>query len=192
VALSSGARGLIVAGPRIELVDPLPLAAELRELHRAALGPGALSDEWAAERLPAHAARAGFVFLAALGPDDGLLGFAYGYRGARGHWWSDRVAQSLTVAQRSKWLEQPYFEVAELHVHPRAQRRGIGSRLLAHLLSSQPFDRALLSTQTGSRKARGFYAKNGWQELASVDFGMGYPPYLVLGRMLRGAGTDRG
>jgi hypothetical protein len=42
----------------------------------------------------------------------------------------------------------------------------------------------LLSTQTGSRKARGFYAKNGWSELASVDFGPGYPPYLVLGKRL--------
>ena len=38
----------------------------------------------------------------------------------------------------------------------------------------------------GSRKARGFYAKNGWQELASVDFGTGYPPYVVLGKRLTG------
>ena len=62
------------------------------------------------------------------------------------------------------------------------QRRGIGSALLAQLLTRQPHDRALLSTQTGSRKARSFYAKNGWSELASVDFGPGYPPYLVLGK----------
>ena len=55
---------------------------------------------------------------------------------------------------------------------------------VAQLLTRQPHDRALLSTQTGSRKARGFYAKNGWMELASVDFGPGYPPYLVLGKRL--------
>jgi ribosomal protein S18 acetylase RimI-like enzyme len=72
----------------------------------------------------------------------------------------------------------------ELHVKPAYQRRGIGSSLLAQLLTRQPHDRALLSTQTGSRKARGFYAKNGWNELASVDFGPGYPPYLVLGKRL--------
>jgi GNAT superfamily N-acetyltransferase len=70
-------------------------------------------------------------------------------------------------------------------VRPSWQRRGVGSALLAQLLSRQPFDRALLSTQTGSRKARDFYAKNGWSELASVDFGPGYPAYLVLGKMLR-------
>ena len=50
------------ARPLIEAVDPLPLAGELRDLHRAALGPGALSDEWAADRLPAHVRRSGFVF----------------------------------------------------------------------------------------------------------------------------------
>jgi ribosomal protein S18 acetylase RimI-like enzyme len=79
----------------------------------------------------------------------------------------------------------PHFEIVELHVRPSWQRRGVGSALLAQLLSRQPFDRALLSTQTGSRKARDFYAKNGWSELASVDFGPGYPPYLVLGKRLR-------
>jgi len=51
-------------------------------------------------------------------------------------------------------------------------------------LTRQPHDRALLSTQLGSRKARGFYAKNGWAELGSVDFGTGYPPYVVLGKLL--------
>jgi len=40
----------------------LPLRAELREVHRAALGAGALSDEWAARRLPEHTERDGFVF----------------------------------------------------------------------------------------------------------------------------------
>jgi hypothetical protein len=61
---------------------------------------------------------------------------------------------------------------------------GIGSLLLAQLLSRQPHDRAVLSTQTGSSKARKFYKKNGWTELADVDFGPGYPPYLVLGKLL--------
>jgi GNAT superfamily N-acetyltransferase len=74
--------------------------------------------------------------------------------------------------------------VVELHVRPARQRGGIGSRLLAQLLTRQPHDRAVLSTQRGSRKARGFYAKNGWRELAEVDFGAGYPPYLVLGKRL--------
>jgi GNAT superfamily N-acetyltransferase len=70
-------------------------------------------------------------------------------------------------------------------VRPSWQRRGVGSALLAQLLSRQPHDRALLSTQSGSKKARNFYAKNGWTELTQVDFGRGYPPYLALGKRLR-------
>jgi ribosomal protein S18 acetylase RimI-like enzyme len=167
----------------IEAVDPLPLAAELREIHRAALGAGALSDEWARDRLPAHARRSDFLFLVACDADE-LVGFAYGYTGAYGQWWTDHVAAALTAAQRAVWLDAPHYEVVELHVRPKWQRRGVGSALLAQLLTRQPHDRAVLSTQSGSRKARKFYAKNGWQELATIDFGPGYPPYLALGKRL--------
>jgi ribosomal protein S18 acetylase RimI-like enzyme len=152
-------------------------------VHRSALGAGALSDEWATSRLPAHAAREDFVFLIARDADE-VAGFAYGYTGSHGQWWTDNVSRSLTAAQREEWVDAPHFEIVELHVKPSQQRRGIGSALLAQLLTRQPHDRALLSTQTGSRKARGFYAKNGWNELASVDFGPGYPPYIVLGKRL--------
>jgi GNAT superfamily N-acetyltransferase len=161
----------------------LPLQAELREIHRAALGVGALSDEWARERLPRHAARQDFVFLLAHEGSE-LVGFGYGYTGEYGQWWTDSVGKALTAAQREAWLDPPHYEVVELHVVPSRQRAGVGSRLLAQLLSRQPHDRAVLSTQRGSRKARGFYAKNGWSELAEVDFGPGYPPYMVLGKRL--------
>lgn len=152
-------------------------------MHRSALGAGALSDEWARERLPRHAGRDGFVFLAARF-EGTLVGFGYGYTGAYGQWWTDHVAQSLTPDQRARWLDPPHFEIVELHVRPAYQRGGVGSRILAQLLTRQPHDRALLSTQRSSRKARGFYAKNDWEELAEVDFGPGYPPYLVLGKQL--------
>ncbi len=152
-------------------------------MHRSALGAGALSDEWAKERLPLHTTRRDFVFLVAREEDE-LLGFAYGYTGEAGQWWSDHVSRALTPGQREEWLDPPHFEVVELHVRPSRQRRGIGSALLAQLLSRQPHDRALLSTQTASRKARSFYAKNRWLELAEVDFGAGYPGYLVLGKRL--------
>jgi GNAT superfamily N-acetyltransferase len=113
-----------------------------------------------------------------------VAGFAYGYTGEHGRWWTERVARSLTATQRAEWLDPPHYEIVELHVRPTRQRRGVGSALLAQLLTRQPHARVLLSTQTGSRKARNFYAKNGWQELASIDFGAGYPPYLALGKRL--------
>ena len=159
------------------------MRAELRDVHRAALGAGALSDEWASDRLPRHAARQDFVFLAARAAGT-VIGFGYGYTGVSGQWWTDHVSRALTEAQRTAWIEPPHFEIVELHVRPSYQRSGIGSRLLAQLLTLQRHDRALLSTQRSSRKARGFYAKNHWEELAEVDFGTGYPPYLVLGKRL--------
>jgi ribosomal protein S18 acetylase RimI-like enzyme len=168
---------------QIRPLDPLPLARELRDVHRSALGSGALSDEWAATRLPAHAEREDFIFLAAR-EDDEIVGFGYGYTGRPGQWWSDSVERSLTAAQREEWIAPPHYEIVELHVKPSRQRRGVGSALLAELLTRQPHDRALLSTQAASRKARAFYAKNGWIELGSVDFGVGYPPYVVLGKRL--------
>jgi ribosomal protein S18 acetylase RimI-like enzyme len=157
--------------------------AELRDVHRAALGAGALSDEWANDRLPRHAARGDFVFLAARA-DETVVAGGYGYTGESGQWWTDHVSRALTAAQRAAWIEPPHFEIVELHVRPAYQRSGIGSRLLAQLLTRQRHDRALLSTQRSSRKARSFYAKNHWEELAEVDFGVGYPPYLVLGKRL--------
>ncbi|HEX4525256.1 MAG TPA: GNAT family N-acetyltransferase [Gaiellaceae bacterium] len=167
----------------VEQVDPLPLRTELREVHRAALGAGALSDDWAVHRLPLHAEREDFVFLVAREGSE-LAGFGYGYTGAYKQWWTEHVSRALTAAQREQWLDPPHFEIVELHVRPSSQRRGVGSALLAQLLSRQRHDRALLSTQKGSKKARNFYAKNGWSELAEVDFGRGYPPYLVLGKRL--------
>ena len=152
-------------------------------MHRSALGVGALSDEWAESRLPAHVERDDFVFLVAREGGE-LVGFSYGYTGAYGQWWTENVARSLSDPQRAEWLDVPHYEIVELHVRPSWQRRGVGSALLAQLLTRQSHDRAVLSTQKGSRKARAFYAKNGWAELASVDFGVGYPPYLVLGKKL--------
>lgn len=113
-----------------------------------------------------------------------VVGFGYGYAGAYGRWWTEHVAAALTAEQRALWLDPRHYEIVELHVRPSRQRRGLGSALLAQLLTRQPYDRAVLTTQAGSRKARQFYAKNGWQELANVDFGAGYPPYVALGRRL--------
>ncbi len=168
---------------RVEPIDPLPRRDELREVHRAALGAGALSDEWAEERLPRHVTRPDFVFLVACDRET-IAGFGYGYTGSYGQWWTDRVSRGLTKAQRADWLDRPHFEVVELHVRPSAQRRGIGSALLAQLLSRQPHRRAVLTTRSASTSARRFYAKNGWQELAEVDFGRGYPPYVALGKRI--------
>jgi ribosomal protein S18 acetylase RimI-like enzyme len=113
-----------------------------------------------------------------------VVGFAYGYAGAYGQWWTDRVAEVLAGGQRAEWLDVPHFEVVELHVRPEQHRRGIGTHLLGELLARQPHDRAILTAREQSTQARTFYAKHGWQELAEVAWGEGYGRSVVLGKRL--------
>ena len=48
-----------------------------------------------ADQLPAHARRDGFRLVAALGYEDAVRGFGYGYTGQHGQWWSDHVAGAV-------------------------------------------------------------------------------------------------
>jgi ribosomal protein S18 acetylase RimI-like enzyme len=55
------------------------------------------------------------------------------------------------------------IEIARLYVHPAAQRRGIGGRLLAAALSAFPdVPRARLDVEAQNPKGRAFYAKAGF------------------------------
>jgi ribosomal protein S18 acetylase RimI-like enzyme len=169
-------------------VEPSELGGELlqqvKDVHRRA-GAGAATDEWAREWLPRHAERDAFRFLAAVEETGEVAGFAYGYTGGAGQWWTDRVAAAMDAEERRSWLEPPHYEVVELHVRPESQRRGVGSALLAVLLEGLPHRQALLSTQVDNEKARPFYEKEGWQlVVAQLSFGPGYAPFCVYGKRL--------
>src|SRR3984893_8033682 len=148
----------------------------LRDLDRAAFGAdlGALMDVYQAAmgvpavQLPgrrtimeAHAANPGFRAIAVTaqpgaageishGSGDGtIVAFAYGFHGDSGQWWHDLVRSALLSQSgsdaASRWLDDS-FEVAELHVRPEYQRRGIGRRLLFRLTGDQAERTAVLST----------------------------------------------
>ena len=93
-------------------------------MHRAALGAGALSDEWARERLPRTATRDGLRLPRRARRRTRSSGFGYGYTGAYGQWWTE---QRRAVAHRrrsaSEWLDPPHFEIVELHVRPAVPAR---------------------------------------------------------------------
>jgi ribosomal protein S18 acetylase RimI-like enzyme len=148
----------------------IPMSVEIRQIdpftHRDAvfrvycdslgLDPcSAASLDWRDTVLPRHATRADFDFRAAVDRDGGIVGFVYGYTGAYGQWWTDRVAAEMSEEARSVWLDPPHFEVVQLHVLPSMQRTGIGTRLLDTLLDHQPNDRALLSMDLQSTTAAG-------------------------------------
>ncbi len=62
--------------------------------------------------------------------------------------------------------------VDRLYVHPSAQRRGVGSRLLRHAIALSPAGIGL-HTHVKNTKARAFYEKHG---LVAVKFGISPPP----------------
>jgi ribosomal protein S18 acetylase RimI-like enzyme len=93
-----------------------------------------------------------------------VLGFAYGYTGRRGQWWSDYVAERVPEELTREWIGG-HFEFVELAVRPDRQRQGIGRALHDGLLANLPYDRALLSTWQDDRPARRLYLARGWRVL---------------------------
>jgi GNAT superfamily N-acetyltransferase len=117
-----------------------------------------------------------------------IIAFSYGFHGADGQWWHDLVRSALTrmggydLAQT--WLGDS-FEVAEVHVHPDYQGRGIGRRMVPALLQSRLERTALLSTQDADSPARRLYRGIGFGDLVTgYRFPGTDPPYAVMGAVL--------
>jgi ribosomal protein S18 acetylase RimI-like enzyme len=136
------------------------------------------------EILPSHAGREGFRAVIERAPAGELAGFAYGYRGGPGQWWHDLVAVALGTLAADDWLRPGHFEFVELHVRPELWGRGIGGRIHDALLAPEPGP-AVLSTQRDNARALGLYRRRGWRVIVpTIDFGAGYPPFCVLGKVL--------
>jgi GNAT superfamily N-acetyltransferase len=117
-----------------------------------------------------------------------IIAFSYGFHGADGQWWHDLVRSALTrmggydLAQT--WLGDS-FEVAEVHVHPDYQGRGIGRRMVPALLHPRLERTALLSTQDADTRARRLYRGLGFDDLLTgYRFPGTDPPYAVMGAVL--------
>ena len=142
--------------------------------------------EFGGDRVPRHAQREGFRFLGAFDAKKRLVGFVYGYTGAPGQWWYDKVAAGLDETSRAEWLEREHFELTELAVEPAFQGRGIGSRLHDAVLEGLPHDRALLSALAENGRVIRFYERRGWRVLLpELRFEAGRPLFAILGRELR-------
>ena len=176
----------------IRSVDTATLLGELLgqvvEVWASAHGLGRTSAtrrEFGGDRVPRHARREGFVFLGAFEPGGRLVGFVYGYTGAPGQWWYDKVAAALDATARAAWVEQPHFELTELAVEPAYQGRGIGSALHDVVLDGLPHGRALLSALADNEPVLRFYRKRGWEVLLpQLGFEQGRPLFAILGKEL--------
>jgi ribosomal protein S18 acetylase RimI-like enzyme len=137
-----------------------------------------------------HATHPGFRALLATEDGSGApAGFGYGFHGAAGQWWHDTVARGLAdssgAAAAAAWLDD-CVEVAELHVVPGYQGRGLGGTLLQRLTSGRPERTAVLSTRDAPTRARRLYRGVGFTDLLTgfAFFPGGEPPYAVMGAEL--------
>lgn len=153
---------VVVGGP--EEAD----AAEIGPVYTAAFAAPPYGEGDASalmRRLRAHRARDGFAIAAAR--DGGrLVGFAYGYTGRAGQYWTDLVAAAL---------DRPldgHFELVELAVHPDAQGGGIGPALISAILAGRPEPRVLLQTHDGDTVAMRLYRRFGFTRMVVVPGGV--------------------
>ena len=121
-----------------------------------------------------------------------LVGIAYGYPGAPGQWWQQQVVLGL---QRSGFpphaidrLMNSYFELTELHIHPRAQGRGLGEALARRLLAGRDENNVLLSTPENNGEANRawrLYRRLGFTDVIRSYYFAGDPrAFAILGRAL--------
>src|SRR5689334_14446755 len=97
-------------GEVIDVLDrtaALAIAPELGEVFAAAFGAPGYDEEpdpghFATDQLPTHADRDDFRLVAARS-DGSVVGFAYGFTGQRGQWWSDRIANAVTPELADEW-----------------------------------------------------------------------------------------
>jgi len=154
----------------------LGIAAELGAVFAAAFAGEEHSDatHFATEQLPKHAARDDFRLVAAR-TDGKVVGFAYGFTGWPGQWWSDRIIAAVPAELSAEWIGG-HFEVVELAVIPQAQGQGIGAALMTELMAGLPHRKALLTTYADDRTAPRLYRRLGWQVLVP-DLGWGSALY---------------
>ncbi len=177
----------------IQLVDTATLLGPLRRevvdvwagAHRLPRA-SPTRDEFGRTRLRRHSERADFRFVGAFAGGE-LLGFVYGYTGAPGQWWYDRVARALDRDARREWLDRGHFEFTELAVRPDFQGLGVGSRLHDRVLEGLPHERAMLSALADNAPVVAFYRRRGWEVvLERLRFEAGRPEFTIMGRTLAG------
>lgn len=132
-------------------------------------------------------------FTATAAFDDGALaGIAYGFRGSTRRWWDQQLRRGLVEnhAMTPHMLEvvENYFELAEVHVSPGMQCRGLGRALIHRLLEQARQPYVLLSTPEvpqESNAAFGLYRSLGFKDILRCFTYTGDPrPFAVLGRTL--------
>jgi ribosomal protein S18 acetylase RimI-like enzyme len=140
---------------------------EVWSVYDAVFGDQPSLEAWRRTTWDLHVARDGFRLARAHdalhGGRRGLVGFAYGYTGEHGQWWTDQAARFLAPDVAAEWLGG-HFDLVSLGVLEQARRRGIGGGLLRAVTRDLPQARwTLMTSADADDPARHLYAREGWQ-----------------------------
>ncbi len=133
-----------------------------------------------------HATYPNFVCMLAEAPE--IVGFAYGFHGAPGQWWHDVVRRGLQdragPCAADDWFGDA-LEIAEIHVHPDYQGKGVGRRMIHAICQGRAERTAVLSTHDAPTAARHLYRSVGFGDLMTeFVFPGGYENYVIAGARL--------
>jgi ribosomal protein S18 acetylase RimI-like enzyme len=151
------------------------LAGRVWPCYQAVFGDFDDRETWRRDLFSRHAARSGYRLAVAT---DGAVtaGFAWGYIGERGQYWTDLVSAVLPPEVSSDWVGG-HFEFVELAVLADYRRQGIGSRLHDVLLGGVRQQCLLSTADDPDDPAVRLYLRHGWQRLGALS-----PGFQVMGR----------
>jgi len=147
--------------------EALPQAVKVWQCYDAVFGDFDSEEEWTRDLFVRHASRGGYRLACAFA-DDQVVGFAWGYTGQRGQYWSDLVADSLGPELAERWVGG-HFEFVELGVHPDFRRQGVGRQLHDRLLEGINGRALLASSSDGADAAVRLYEQSGWRTLGALS-----------------------
>jgi ribosomal protein S18 acetylase RimI-like enzyme len=136
-------------------------AVSLWRVHDAVFGDHAEFEAWRTSVWERHSTRVGFRLARAYDGED-LVGFAYGYTGEQGQWWTDRAFELLGTDVAAAWLGG-HLELVSIGVLNEERGVGIGRALIRLVTEGLHHERWLLMTTVDeSDPARQLYAAEGW------------------------------
>ncbi|WP_257158547.1 GNAT family N-acetyltransferase [Corynebacterium cystitidis] len=175
-----------LSGPEFSILVP-----RLVDIYIDAMGyaPGIRSDRIRVWRREIH--QPGFTSLIAVLNEE-VVGVSYGFIGNPERWWDRQLRRGFAerggATPQQQEMLRDYFEVAEIHVEPQLQVRGIGRALLTELLWNAPTSYAMLSTPevpNEDNAAFGLYRSMGFEDVLRDFFYHGDTrPFAVLARAL--------
>jgi ribosomal protein S18 acetylase RimI-like enzyme len=158
------------------------------DVYTAAMNPP--SDQLSGQKaiMRNHAAHPGFTCLFAETSDGTPVGVAYGFHGDPGQWWHDVVRRAIAEkngeGSARGWLGDA-LELAEIHVHPDYQGKGVGRAMITGMCTGRLERTAVLSTRDQPTAARHLYRSIGFVDLLTqFIFPGGYERYAILGVVL--------